>query len=489
MLRNIAGNLLGQLGSVLVIFIATPFYIGLLGPEGYGLIAFFITLQGLIAFLDMGLSITATREVAMRQDESGGQLHDILKTLERLYMTVGLVIAILIVVAAEFIATQWLELSTLDSDEASNAIRLMGLMFGIRWPNALYNGILRGLERHIEINLVMLLANTIKAGGAIALLTATGPSMLTYSAWFLCVSVFEMLLLRSMCSRGHSSIRLSEGSASLHSLLLVHKFALGVAATSLAAVLIKNLDKLMISGLLPMSELGYYQLGALISMGWLVIVSSVMTVYFPHFSKLSGEDVQPALRSKYGEAVAIVALLMSPICVFIAANAYEILAIWTQSPETARRAESVLTILAIAGVFNCVMQPLISLQFATGLSWLPAANNLIALIFIAPLIYFNVTRFGIEGGAYAWLTFNVIYFFVFPIVLHRIVLKGFYREFLVKRTLPPMLAAAVVFTGIECLHVPGSLWGSLLVSLGIAAVFYGAFAWVYCRKLGLRYAF
>ena len=52
------------LWSVVSVYLFIPIYLTFLGPEAYGLIGFYTTLLGVLAFTDLGLTATLNREMA-----------------------------------------------------------------------------------------------------------------------------------------------------------------------------------------------------------------------------------------------------------------------------------------------------------------------------------------------------------------------------------------------------------------------------------------
>ena len=62
--RNIIANYLGSGWIALMSLAFIPFYIRLMGAEAYGIVGVFISLQAMLAVLDLGLSQTLNREMA-----------------------------------------------------------------------------------------------------------------------------------------------------------------------------------------------------------------------------------------------------------------------------------------------------------------------------------------------------------------------------------------------------------------------------------------
>src|SRR2546428_5585016 len=121
--QNILANLVGQAWSVLLSLALIPFYIKFLGVEAYGLIGFYVMLQGILQVLDLGLSPTMNRELARYSvlTEKAGEARDFVRTLEVGYWLIGVAIGWGVLTAASFIATHWVKASAISLREVQQA--------------------------------------------------------------------------------------------------------------------------------------------------------------------------------------------------------------------------------------------------------------------------------------------------------------------------------------------------------------------------------
>lgn len=63
--KNIIANYFGQFYIIIIGIVMVPFYLKYLGAEAYGLVGFFALMQSWMMLLDMGISPTLGREVAL----------------------------------------------------------------------------------------------------------------------------------------------------------------------------------------------------------------------------------------------------------------------------------------------------------------------------------------------------------------------------------------------------------------------------------------
>ena len=89
--KNFVANLTGSGWSAILGLACTPLYVKFLGMEAYGLIGFYLTMNGVIQVLDLGLSPTMTREMARYSalPEKAGEARDFVRTLEIGYWLIG----------------------------------------------------------------------------------------------------------------------------------------------------------------------------------------------------------------------------------------------------------------------------------------------------------------------------------------------------------------------------------------------------------------
>src|SRR5437870_5538009 len=96
---NVVTNLMGRLWIATLSLLLIPFYMAVLGPEGYGLIAFFATIQVVVNLFDFGVSTTVSRVTARLSAEpnGGSEALSLVRTLELTYWAIGLVLGVVMV--------------------------------------------------------------------------------------------------------------------------------------------------------------------------------------------------------------------------------------------------------------------------------------------------------------------------------------------------------------------------------------------------------
>lgn len=481
--KNTIANFIGQFWVALLAFFLVPVYIHYLGIESYGLLGFFVSLQTLIAMMDLGLSVTANREVAKSRAEANpGSICEVLFTLQYVYFGFGLLILLFFIGSADFIATHWVSAKNLPNELIKNAVVLFGITLGLRWPNALYTGILRGYEKQVRINGITVLIATVKGLGSLILLISISQNLLHLLFWqMICgiaeVSLFGIYAWKEVPLKGD----VKQGF-SFKALKSVLGFSSTIALISIFAAVIKQLDKVMISVLLPLEEMGYYSTAFQAYTVILMFVTPVSSAVFPRLTTLVHSGNEPLLSEVYHKTSRIIAFVASPVAAIFIFYSYDLLLFWTRSDLIAQKAYLALSFLSFAAILNSVMQASLVLQFAAGLQKLPLYFNIASCFLLTPLTYFLVLKFGIKGGAISWIVFNLLYYSIIPVFTHRFVLKQQLLRWIFRDTLPFILLALTVF-GLPSL-LPSSLELVLKYSLAfLSLIVYAGIVFFFDKSL------
>jgi O-antigen/teichoic acid export membrane protein len=447
---NTIANFIGQVWVAVIGFILVPIYIRYLGIESYGLLGFFISLQALVAVMDLGLSITANREVARCTSGAGSidNLNAVLITLQYIYIVFGALIALVFFLSADLVTTKWITANGLANDILRKSFILFGIIIGIRWPIALYSGILRGLEKQLRLNYITIAISTLRGVGSAVLVVFISRSITHLLLWQLLSGIFELLSFSffAWSAVPHATTKIRKFS--INALKSVLGFSSTVALISIFAIIIKQLDKVIISKLLPLEEMGYYATAFQAFTAIQLFITPVSTAVFPRLSAIISSKDENELAVLYHKSSKIIAFATAPIAALFIFYSHDILTLWTQSEVVGDRAFMALSLMAIAAMLNSVMQSSYILQLASGLQRIALFNNIISCLLITPLTYYLVFKYGINGGALSWSIYNVVYFSIIPNITHRHILKGHLRRWYTRDTIPFMVLA-VVLTGVS----------------------------------------
>lgn len=444
-------NLGGQLVTVFVGFLVIPFYIKFLGAEGYGLVTFFMSLQAIVVILDFGLSTTANREIS-RAVAGGLGLPDrrsLLRTLEVFYYGVALVLFLAFAASADFVATRWLKADEIEPSVIRSCVIVAGAAIAVRWPVNLYHAVLQGVEQQVRLNVLCSSLALVKAFGSVAVLAWVSPSVRTLYDFHLGFALVETgIMAWSAWARVGG---LFAGPARFQARIVrqTWRFAVGVGWISILAMVIKQMDKIIVSKLVSIEELGYYTTASMAGMAVIRLAQPVQSAVFPRFTRLIEAKDDEGLARVFHRAAQTVSFVATPAACLLIFFGHDLLSLWTQSPAVAEHATAPLRLIALAMLLNLAMGIPFALQLSAGMTWLPLYTNAIGAVLLTPLIWVAVRSYGIVGGGFAWLAFNLVYYTVIPQIVFRHVLPGHRRAWYLRDTLPFMLLGLVCLGGAD----------------------------------------
>jgi O-antigen/teichoic acid export membrane protein len=477
--RNIVANFAGQGWAALMSFIFIPLYIKFLGIEAYGLIGFFAMMQGTLVVLDLGLSQTMNRELARYSvlPDKAAEARDLARTLEIGYWVVGLLIGAAVLVASPLIASHWIKAGSLPVSTIQRTVMIMGVVAALQWPVSFYGGGLMGLQRQMQINIVRIGISTLASGGAVLIMWLVSPTITAFFTWQIIVSVVNvsvmiMLLWRSLPDAG----RPARFNPDL--MRTKWRFAAGMTGISLSAIILTQLDKLILSKMLSLEMFGYYVLAFTVcNVIPTMLVGPVFNALFPKFSSLVALNDEAELIRLYHQGTQLMAVIVLPVALVIAFFSYDILLLWTGVEITARTVSPIVSILIIGMALNSLMTLPYALQLSHGWTSIGLRINTFLIITLVPAIYYMTTHYGALGAAAIWVTLNIIYMVIGVPLTHHRLLRSEMRRWFLHDIMPPFTATIIVVSAgawlmrgtVKSVLLIGLL-GSVTVASFIAAV-------------------
>lgn len=430
---------------MLISLAAVPFYIRFLGIESYGLIGVFLSMTAIFSLLDFGLRTTLNRKLAQLSTQSGSaqEMRDLLRTLELIYWGIAAIIGISVVLAAPFIASHWVRPRELSVEAVTLALRMIGIVIACQWPLALYAGGMMGLQKQVTLNLVASSFATVRSLGAILVLWFMAPTLTAFFSWFLIMSLAETLLTGWMLWRCLPGSGVS-ARFSRQQLEGLWRFAAGMTGVSVLSVVLTQLDKVILSAVLSLEAFGYYTLAWRVAAALYSLSGPINTAFFPRFSQLAVTGDTRELARLYHQGCQLVSVALLPVAVILAFYAGDFLYLWTTSPGIAEQSGAILSLLALGTALNGLMGLPAALQFAHGWTRLVIVFNSIAVLLLAPMIYFMSIRYGGIGAAGVWLALNSGYVLFMLRIMHHRLLPGELRAWYLLDVGAPLVSAVLV---------------------------------------------
>lgn len=446
---NAVSNLAGRAANAVLTLAFVPFYLQLLGAEAYGLVGFFYALQSTLMLADLGLAAAFTREAARLsvRSEWHDELVRVARAGELALLIIGPAVVLAIVLLSAPITDGWIGLQTLDRHEVILSIAFMGGAIAAQLYATFYQEGLNGLQRQVVVNVVIVLANLLRGVGGILALLLWDADLRPFFLWHVLVAVAQLFVLRIIMWR-HFPQPTERSRPSLAALGPLWRFAGGTAAIGATSVVLTQMDKLLVSKLVPLEEFAYFSLASMAAAVPAILAGPISNAVYPRLAQLVDGNSWKELSSLYHDTSQFVAVIVIPLGVTIHMSTYPLIHLWIGDQLVAEQVSPILKILVVGSTLLALMVIPYRLQLAAGWTRLPLGVNIVAILILGPALVVLTQKYGPIGAAWIWLTLNLGYVIGTIQLMHRRLLPGekwaWYVDDIGKPALGALLAAILL---------------------------------------------
>ena len=443
--KNLIANYIGQGWTALMSLAFIPLYIKYLGIEAYGLIGIFALIQAWLAILDMGMTPVLSREMSrfIGGAHNAQSIRDLLRSIEVIGFCAAILMALVIWAASGWLASGWLRAEKLPVEAVAQAFTVMGIVAALRFFEGIYRSCIIGLQRQVFLNVISSVMATLRGGGAVAILVWISPSIKAFFIWQGMISIFTVWVLAIATYHALPSAERA-GHFSLVALRKVGRFAGGMVGITLLALLLTQVDKILLSKLLTLSDFGYYTLAAVVAGALYMLAGPIGQAWFPRLSELHARNDEVGLIKNYHQGAQLVTVIMGSAAIVLIVFAETILQLWTQDAELAHHTAMLVSLLAVGNLLNGMMAMPYQVQIAYGWTGFAVRVNIVAVLVIVPAILWVTPRYGAEGAAWVWVSLNAGYVLISIHFMHKKILSAEKWRWYVNDIIYPLLLATLM---------------------------------------------
>lgn len=380
----------------------------------------------LLAVFDSGFSMTLNRELAklsVSSCDSAKDMRTTLRTFELIYWILAAFVFLLVFLMAPWLAESWLKSESLALETVEQSIKMMGLIAALQMLTGFYSGGLLGLQKQVTLNIFRVVFSTIRNAGAVLILWLIAPSIECFFLWHLLSSILQVFvaafILWHLLPKCNAPVKFQ-----LYVLKNNYKFVGGMFFITVLAVLLTQVDKLLLSKFITLEMFAYYMLASTLAMSLNQLIGPLFDAYYPRYTSYVEQGNFNLLKREYHQSSQIMAIIIIPVALIIVFFSKELLLIWTQNNEVAENTHLLLSILVIGFALNSLLHLPYALQLAYGWTRLSILINSFSLVILLPLLIYTVPIYGSIGAATVWLLFNLATFIVSLHMMNKRLLKG-----------------------------------------------------------------
>ncbi|MGV3528890.1 MAG: lipopolysaccharide biosynthesis protein [Flavisolibacter sp.] len=467
--KNLIANYAGSAWNGLMSFAFIPTYIKYLGVESYGLVGIFGLLLTILNLLDIGLTPTLGREMARYKggSETVQYIKTLLRSVEIIALFIALAISLIVLVSSGWLAEYWIKAEKLSINTVATSISVMGFVIGLRFMEGIYRSSILGLQHQLTYNLVNSSMNTVRAAGAVAVLALIRPSIEIFFIWQGIASALMIIALRLAT---YSCIPNIKGEIHFSKIALqkISHFAGGMFLITASTLLLTQIDKVLLSKYLTLTQYGFYSLAAMGGSILYVLLGPLTAAFYPKLCELHAKNDITSLTATFHKGAQVVTVAISCVSVIIVIFSKQVLLLWTNDPLLSAGSYQLLQVIIIANLLNSLYYIPYHTQLAFGWTGLSVRLNLVSLVVMAPAYVLAIQYYGVTGALWLAVGFNLSYLFIGSHFMFKQILQGEKKDWLLKDLFLPLIvtiSTAVFMRIILPANVTGLIQALLLLTV------------------------
>jgi O-antigen/teichoic acid export membrane protein len=310
--RNAFYNAAGFVWSAAVLLFQVTYVLNSLGQEQYGIWAICLVLTSTFAVFDFGLAATIVKFVS--EFHAKGSAEDINRVLTNSFLftlCIDLLVAPVFFLLDPIMTFLNVAPELLPTAVAAGSLALINFMLTVSGLN-LYSGLLQGYHRLDLTNRVLMISGIPKIAGTIVAVEM-GYGVVGVVVSDLLVVLFNIGLLWRYARRVAPEAHIAWRYRSWETFRSVFRFGVKLQASVLSGLINFHFDKFVLSRMLGLVYLTYYDLGSRVVGKVRGLPLIVATALLPEMSRLSALNEKEAIRSTYERSSKFMLLFLLPV--------------------------------------------------------------------------------------------------------------------------------------------------------------------------------
>jgi len=439
--KNTIWNMIGGGWNGILLILITPFYISVVGIDGYGILGLWLMMLSLSNLFDVGIGSSIIREFSIfnsRDKRNKSYLNDVLKTLETIYWIIAFLVCALLLQSSELLGSVILRSETFSSAELVEIIRILFVAVSFQFPVTIYSSGISGIQKQGLLNLILVIFNTTRhLAGLLILYLYNDLSFFFY--FQIIISILQMLVTRLILVINIKTKKKYYAKFKVSIIKKLWRFSIGISLTAIIALIIANIDRVFISVMLTTEDLGYYTVAYSAAIILQMGIQPFYKSYYPRYSELFDTNNEVTLLKEYFKSCSLMSSIIFPIILVGFFYAPQLFEIWLNDGNLISVQIFKLLIIGI-GLSGLAWLPA-ALQHAYGWTSLHFKMLFLALIVGSPLMVFFIKEYGVVGATTVWIIHGIIEITISLYLMHRRIFIKKLKTWLINIIIKPFIIA------------------------------------------------
>jgi O-antigen/teichoic acid export membrane protein len=250
----------------------------------------------------------------------------------------------------------------------------------------------------------------------------------------------------------------------------IWRFVGGMMLISLVASLNTQMDKIAISKLLSLENLGYYTLAVSLAQGISILVSPISMALLPRFTALYSTNKIEEASNLYHKVSLFISILVFSLMSNMAFFSKELIWIWTGKTELALNSYALVPIISFAYAILSLQIIPFNIAIANGYTKLNNLLGIISLFVTIPGYWIATRHSGAIGAAYVFcvvqstITLVYLYFINEKFLRSKGILHIYFKELSF-----PLVISTIIAFGFSL--IPNLLTNSRIISFSLIGIY------------------
>lgn len=385
---------------ILTSLLATPYIVHKLGTDAYGILALVSVTLGFIGVLDLGLTGAAIKYIAECYEKKDFKMiNRIIGSTILAYSFIGALVGLLILGLANTLTISVLKVPQNFVEVTKFAFYLAAFGFFLNLILGIFASIPKALQRYDISTKISIFI------GTFSVLATVG--LLHFGFWLreivilgIIISILGLTTYYLVAKKLIPSLKI-DWTFDKKLFLKLLSFGGFFLLSSVSAVILFHLDKLLIGSFLGISVVAYYVIPGNIASKIQGVINSASNIAFPVSSALEGQNDKGKLHKLYFEGTRITLILATMLSVPLIVFADKFLLYWI-GEEFAINSGNVMRVLVATYYFLSIGAVIWAICLGAGRSKINAFFAFFAAFLNITLLIFMVRPWGILGAAVAY---------------------------------------------------------------------------------------
>lgn len=447
--NNLIANYLINIWNIISTYIFLPLYLRYLGEENYGIVMLSVVIYSMLALLDVGFSTTLRRELAKntQSEKFINESISLLKSIELFYLGILFLVVIICYLLSDIIAYHWINVKSTNETVLKWVIILIAINAILQIISSMYNNGILALGEQVTSSKMQFIY-TLLRNGLVIIIILNYPLIINFFLWQTSVVIAYLFiqrqkLIKIIIGKNYVAKKILPDLSKIKNVFYT---SISFFTLSILSIINLQIDKIIISKLLTIKDVGYYSTAFAFSQ---IIVSACGPIAIATFPQLMQKYTQGnllELKKSFHFFSKITSILIGALGMSLLVNSNLFLEFWLGDKNYVSKIEVFINYMIFSSIF--LASQIIPYNIAIVSGKINSVIRIVTLnvVITIPAYYLSIESMGLKGAAHVWFISNFfmlilnVYFYI------KDTLTGEYIHWLLRDWLLPIIASGgIVF--------------------------------------------